>query len=346
MTRAVDSESGGFSTWGVGVAVGENFNAIDSGLTFCSQIVTVCSTNVRELHTWQFQRFDISTKQDHGYSERLQRTKFHTYTWFNVFFTRTLPRKHVLVLTDLFSLVTPSDSIRTSKRQFKIKTHCDLKFPVEQTLGFRHAARLPCSQSCRHGEAFGGSSPQIVLQAPQIEAWITINRLSWVLSIFRVSSPPAEMQILPIENFLVTVLRALTVLVWPLSIKSIYRATWAKHGNCLTANDNPGISHASTALQRFDPINWRQRSYFAWSSTYSSKQSNFTRLMRLNTLVIFASCRKISRLKCFRTFSVTTDSNHFEMILKKNCESKISAYYGTEKNDNFFVLKKSVFTDS
>ena len=34
------------------------------------------------------------------------------------------------------------------------------------------------------------------------------------------------------------------------------------------------------------------------------------------------------------------------MILKKNCESKISAYYGTEKNDNFFVLKKSVFTDS
>ena len=132
MTRAVDSESGGFSTWGVGVAVGENFNAIDSGLTFCSQIVTVCSTNVRELHTWQFQRFDISTKQDHGYSERLQRTKFHTYTWFNVFFTRTLPRKHVLVLTDLFSLVTPSDSIRTSKRQL-IKTYCTVKLIPSRT---------------------------------------------------------------------------------------------------------------------------------------------------------------------------------------------------------------------
>ena len=39
-------ESEGFSTWGVGVAVVENFNDSDSGQTFCSPIVTVCATNI------------------------------------------------------------------------------------------------------------------------------------------------------------------------------------------------------------------------------------------------------------------------------------------------------------
>jgi len=43
-TRAVESESEGFSTWEVGVV--ENFNDSDSGQSFCSPIVTVCATNV------------------------------------------------------------------------------------------------------------------------------------------------------------------------------------------------------------------------------------------------------------------------------------------------------------
>jgi len=76
--RAVESESEGFSTWGVGVA--ENFNDSDSRQTFCSPIVTVCDTNVRKRHTWQFKQLDASTRDDHGYSERLQRTNVHTFT--------------------------------------------------------------------------------------------------------------------------------------------------------------------------------------------------------------------------------------------------------------------------
>jgi len=57
-------ESEGFWTWGVGVA--ENLNDSDSGQTFCSPIVTVCSTNVRKHHTWQFKQLNLSTKDDHG----------------------------------------------------------------------------------------------------------------------------------------------------------------------------------------------------------------------------------------------------------------------------------------
>ena len=71
-------ESEGFSTCGVGVA--ENFNDSDSGQTFCSPIVTVCATNMRKRHTWQCKQLDVSTRGDHGYSERLQRTNLHTYT--------------------------------------------------------------------------------------------------------------------------------------------------------------------------------------------------------------------------------------------------------------------------
>ena len=71
-------ESGGFWTWGVGVA--ENFNDSDSGLTFYSPIVTVCATNVRKRHTWQFKQLNVSTRDDHGYSERLQHTNLHTHT--------------------------------------------------------------------------------------------------------------------------------------------------------------------------------------------------------------------------------------------------------------------------
>jgi len=69
-------ESEGFLTWWVG----ENFNDSDSRLTFCSQIVTVRATNVRKRHTWQFKQLNVSTRDDHGYSERLQRTNLHTYT--------------------------------------------------------------------------------------------------------------------------------------------------------------------------------------------------------------------------------------------------------------------------
>ena len=71
-------ESEGFSTWGVGVV--ENFNDSDSGQTFYSPIVTVCATNVRKRHTWQFKQLDASTRDDHGYSDRRQRTNFHTFT--------------------------------------------------------------------------------------------------------------------------------------------------------------------------------------------------------------------------------------------------------------------------
>jgi len=69
-------ESEGFSTGGVGVA--ENLN--HSRQTCCSPIVTVCATNVRKRHTWQFKQLDVSTRDVNGYSERLQRTNLHTYT--------------------------------------------------------------------------------------------------------------------------------------------------------------------------------------------------------------------------------------------------------------------------
>ena len=81
VTRAVDSESRsqepeGFRTWGVS----ENFNDSDSGLTLYLPIVTVCATNVRKRHTWQFKQLNVSTRDDHGYSERLQHTNLNTYT--------------------------------------------------------------------------------------------------------------------------------------------------------------------------------------------------------------------------------------------------------------------------
>ena len=65
-----------FQPWGVGVV--ENFNDSDSGQTFCSPIVTLCATNVRKRHTWQFKQLDVSTRNDHGYSDRRQRTNLHT----------------------------------------------------------------------------------------------------------------------------------------------------------------------------------------------------------------------------------------------------------------------------
>ena len=74
----VESESEGFSTWGVGVA--ENFNDSDSGQTFCLPIVTICATDERKRHTWQFKQLDASTRDDHGYSDRQQRTNLHTFT--------------------------------------------------------------------------------------------------------------------------------------------------------------------------------------------------------------------------------------------------------------------------
>ena len=47
-------------------------------------------------------------------------------TWFKCFCTKTLPRKHVLVLVDLSTLGIPqTNSIWMSKRQLK-KTHCSL----------------------------------------------------------------------------------------------------------------------------------------------------------------------------------------------------------------------------
>ena len=73
-----ESESEGYSTWGVGVV--ENFNDSDSGQTFCSPIVTVCATNVRKHHTWQFRQLDAPSRDDHGCSDRRQRTNLHTFT--------------------------------------------------------------------------------------------------------------------------------------------------------------------------------------------------------------------------------------------------------------------------
>jgi len=60
------------------VGVAENFN--DSDQTFCSPIVTVCATNVHKRHTWQFKQLDASTRDDHDYSARRQRTNLHTFT--------------------------------------------------------------------------------------------------------------------------------------------------------------------------------------------------------------------------------------------------------------------------
>ena len=75
-----DSEWEGFSTYGVGVAENFNDSDSDSGQTFCSPIVTVCATKVRKRHTWQFKQLDASTRDDHSYSERGQRTNLDTFT--------------------------------------------------------------------------------------------------------------------------------------------------------------------------------------------------------------------------------------------------------------------------
>ena len=64
---------------GCGVGVAENFNDSDSGQTFSSPIVTVCATNMRKRHTWQFNQLDASTRYDHGYSEGRQRTSLRTF---------------------------------------------------------------------------------------------------------------------------------------------------------------------------------------------------------------------------------------------------------------------------
>jgi len=42
--------------------------------------VAACATNVLKSHTWQFNQLNISTRDDHAYSEKLQRTNLHTYT--------------------------------------------------------------------------------------------------------------------------------------------------------------------------------------------------------------------------------------------------------------------------
>jgi len=53
---------------------------------------------------------------------------------------------------------------------------------------------------------------------------------------------------------------AVLLLLWHISIKSMYRAAWAKHGNCLTANDHPDIWFLVMLLLLYnaliiDPIN-------------------------------------------------------------------------------------------
>ena len=77
-----ESESEEFLTGGVGVGVVDNFIDSDSdpGQTFCSSIVTVCSRNVRKRNTWQFEQLGTSTRDDHVYSDRRQRTDLHTFT--------------------------------------------------------------------------------------------------------------------------------------------------------------------------------------------------------------------------------------------------------------------------
>ena len=60
--------------------VAENFNDSDSGQTFFLPIVTLFATNVCKRHTWQFKQLDVSTRDDHGYSDRRQRTNLHTFT--------------------------------------------------------------------------------------------------------------------------------------------------------------------------------------------------------------------------------------------------------------------------
>jgi len=62
-------------------------------------------------------------------------------------------------------------------------------------------------------------------------------------------------------------LLAVLLTLWHISIKSMYRAAWAMHGNCLTANDNPDLWFLVMLLLCYnaliiDPINWRQHSYF------------------------------------------------------------------------------------
>jgi len=57
------------------------------------------------------------------------------------------------------------------------------------------------------------------------------------------------------------------LLLWHVSIKSMYRAAWTMHGNCLVAKDHPDLWFLVMLLLRYDaliidPINWRQHSYF------------------------------------------------------------------------------------
>jgi len=90
-----------FSTWGVGVA--ENFNDSDSGQTFFLPIVTACATNVCKRHTWQFKQLNVSIRDHHGYSERLQRTNLHTYTQ-GPFQISSIPWAHQAIYTEWMQL--------------------------------------------------------------------------------------------------------------------------------------------------------------------------------------------------------------------------------------------------
>ena len=141
------SESEGFSTWGVGVV--ENFNDSDSGQTVCSPIVTVCATNVRKRHTWQFKQLDASTRGDHGYSDRRQRTNFHTFT-LGPFQISSVPwahhatytvnatvrglyhwNFHLLILAGI--IVAPWRWLRNSEREFSWElVHCYVTHVTKQ----------------------------------------------------------------------------------------------------------------------------------------------------------------------------------------------------------------------
>jgi len=135
--------------------------------------VTVCATNVRKLHTWQFKH---SIKQDHDYSERLQRTKFHACTWFIVFAQGFWPA-NTCCCWWLVHIRHSSSPIR-----------------LEQVSG---NPKCKCTVTLIHSET---------------GARISISRKV-----------------------------AVVLLVCPISIKSTYCAAWAKHGNCLTDNNDPNF---------------------------------------------------------------------------------------------------------
>ena len=143
-----ESELEGFSTWGVGVV--ENFkdSDSDSGQTFSSPIVTVCATNVRKRHTWQFKQLDASARDEHGYSDRRQRTNLHTFTQgpFQISSVLGLITQPTLCECNRSGLVSLKFPFAHSRWHHR----CSVMLATQQWMRVLMGARRPLLRNSRH----------------------------------------------------------------------------------------------------------------------------------------------------------------------------------------------------